>query len=134
MIVKRPMTLIEVLAAMGIIIILAGLLFPAAHKLWMRSRAKALIAEMEGMRDALEAYYEDYGAYPTPDLPTVGRTQGIIDAKLDERYDCDFFIKGDQWVDPWDMEILYLLKGVRLILVSYGPDALYETDDDIKVR
>ena len=67
---KRPagFTLIELLVVIGIIAVLAAMIFPASNMIkvkGMRSKAKA---ELEQVASAIDSYHAKYGHYP-PDNP-----------------------------------------------------------------
>jgi prepilin-type N-terminal cleavage/methylation domain-containing protein len=134
MITKRPFTLIELLVVIAIIAVLSAFLIPAAITLTNRSIIRATTAEMTMVRAALDEYYGDYGQYPHADVPGDGQTWGITHAELDTRYNCNLEIIEDKWVDQWFIEIHYVLRNARVMLISYGPDLTYGTDDDIEVR
>lgn len=61
---KRTFTLIELLAAIGIIAILAGLTIGGLSFATAKADESKTIALMEEFETALEKYKADYGAYP----------------------------------------------------------------------
>ena len=62
---KRGFTLVEMLAVVAIIALLAGMLLPALSKARIRARVAKAKAEMLNIRVAIEQYYADYSTYPT---------------------------------------------------------------------
>ena len=69
---RRGFTLMELLLVIGILVILAGILFPAitaAHRKAVRARTQA---DLQTIAVALEAYKADWGGYPTVDAQNSG--------------------------------------------------------------
>ena len=64
---RRGFTLIEMLAVIAIIALLAGMLLPALSKARIRARVAKAKAEMLNIRVSIEQYYADYSTYPTND-------------------------------------------------------------------
>jgi len=62
----RGFTLIEVLVVMGIIVVLAGLLFPVVSRVRKAARDTDCSAQLASMSGAIQAYYGVYSAYPGP--------------------------------------------------------------------
>ena len=62
---KRGFTLVEMLAVVAIIALLAGMLLPALSKARIRARVAKAKAEMLNIRVSIEQYYADYSTYPT---------------------------------------------------------------------
>jgi len=60
----RGFTLLEVIIAIAIIGIMIGAVAPVAHRQLVAAREDATRQELERLRDALVAYYEDIGAFP----------------------------------------------------------------------
>jgi len=57
-------TLIEVLITIGIMAILAGIVFVAIHYAWGRARDTVRISDLNQIQKSLETYYIDSGIYP----------------------------------------------------------------------
>jgi general secretion pathway protein G len=71
-------TLVELLVVIGILALLAGLLFPAVTAAQRRSREKAAKAMIERLTLALEQYASDFGDYPPTSLAALGvATNGV---------------------------------------------------------
>jgi prepilin-type N-terminal cleavage/methylation domain-containing protein len=78
----RGFTLVEILVVVGILALLAALIFPAVSFAQRRSREKAAAARIEQLKLALSAYEADFGDYPptslaAPGLATNGTNEGI---------------------------------------------------------
>ncbi|HEY8665344.1 MAG TPA: prepilin-type N-terminal cleavage/methylation domain-containing protein [Tepidisphaeraceae bacterium] len=73
---RSGFTLVEMLVVMGIIAALAAILLPTITRAWrssMRARARM---DMETISVAIEAYRNDFNAYPTP--VTAGTAQQVL--------------------------------------------------------
>jgi prepilin-type N-terminal cleavage/methylation domain-containing protein len=66
-------TLIELLVVVGIIVILAGLLFPAFNGVQNQARSTQAKNDLTQIVNAVNAFYTDYGKYP---LVTADTTYG----------------------------------------------------------
>ena len=62
---KRAFTLIELLVVIGIIAILIGLLFPAFKAVQNQARQTQAKNDLTQIVNAVNAFYTDYGKYPT---------------------------------------------------------------------
>jgi prepilin-type N-terminal cleavage/methylation domain-containing protein len=67
---RRGFTLIELLIVILVIMVLSGILFKISTLVSHKSMVAKATAEMEGIRNALTAYYSEYGIYP----PTTKNT------------------------------------------------------------
>ena len=63
----RGFTLLELLAVMAIILILAGLIVGAAGHVWRKSQEKGTEAVISILATALEKFNADHGVYPNKD-------------------------------------------------------------------
>jgi prepilin-type N-terminal cleavage/methylation domain-containing protein len=71
-------TLMELLVTIGIITIMAGLIFPAVTAARRSAGVKATKATIERIKLACESYYADFGDYPPTSLATLGLpTNGV---------------------------------------------------------
>ena len=69
---RRAFTLIELLVVMGIIAILVGLLFPAFKAVQTQARNTQAKNDLTQIVSAVNAFYTDYGRYPTPSGAAAG--------------------------------------------------------------
>jgi prepilin-type N-terminal cleavage/methylation domain-containing protein len=63
---RRGFTLMELLIVIGIIVVLAGLLFPVISGVRKAAHAASTASQLTGIRMAIESYYQDHHAYPGP--------------------------------------------------------------------
>lgn len=103
---SRAFTLIEILTAMGVILVLAGLTLGVSgvvRKAAREKKAQALIAQIDA---ALKAYYDKVGFYP----PSRNFTSGVPDLEV-FYVDKAIFGGGDSAIDMTDF--LQISKGDR---------------------
>jgi prepilin-type N-terminal cleavage/methylation domain-containing protein len=72
----RAFTLIELLVVMAIIIILAGLLYPAYNAVQNQAKRTQAKNDLTQIVNAVNAYYTEYGTYPVPSGTTADYTYG----------------------------------------------------------
>ena len=81
----RGFTLIEMLAVIAIIALLAGMLLPALSKARIRARVAKAKAEMLNIRVSIEQYYADYSTYPTNYRITDGKSEALDKLVVDTK-------------------------------------------------
>lgn len=64
-------TLIEMLVVIGILVILAALLFPVIRSAQRKATQATLASDLQVIGQALEAYRQDFSGYPRPPVSTV---------------------------------------------------------------
>jgi prepilin-type N-terminal cleavage/methylation domain-containing protein len=75
---RRGFTLVEMLAVLAIVAVLAGMIFPAVQLARRRASEKAAKATIERLKLALEQYANDFGDYPPTSLSELGvKTNGV---------------------------------------------------------
>lgn len=79
---QRGFTLIELLVVIAIIGVLAGILMPSLARAKQAARITQAKTEMQGIKAAIQQYYNTYNRYPTPKWV---RTQGV-DANFNPDY------------------------------------------------
>lgn len=112
---KCGFTLLELIAVMAIIAILAGLGakgYNAARHQAKESRAKA---EIEKLRNLLNEYRVEYGRYPAT-LFDIGPLTNSVE--------------GLEWIDPWGHDYQYLCTNRFLYTIwSEGQDSSTDADN-----
>jgi prepilin-type N-terminal cleavage/methylation domain-containing protein len=68
---NHAFTLIELLVVVGIIVILAGLLFPAFKGVQSQARSTQAKNDLTQIVNAVNAFYTDYGKYPLVTADTI---------------------------------------------------------------
>lgn len=104
-------SLIEVIVVIAIMAVIAGIAIPMVDMGLERERGNATLNEMDGLKDALLAYFEDHLAFPAAlaDL-TAG---GYIAARFQD---------SDVWTDAWGGDYVYSVSGTDATLTSYAAD------------
>lgn len=69
---RRGFTLIELLVAIGVIVALVGLSFPAISAVRTRSQVRETDAVLQRIKLALATYAQDFGDYPPSGVKRVG--------------------------------------------------------------
>jgi prepilin-type N-terminal cleavage/methylation domain-containing protein len=117
----RGFTMIEVIVVIAVIAILASVAIPLATVFEDRARAKATIEELDGIKSALLAYYEDWGSFPAAlaDL----ETGGYLTDQANDAFGTDAWLHGYE----------YTASGMSASVASAGLDFASSTSDDIAV-
>ena len=85
---RRGFTLVELLVAIGIIMVLIGILLPALGKVSTKAKATATTATMNEFAKACDVFYTQFGYYPgivpesylanTPNAPISGTENALL--------------------------------------------------------
>jgi general secretion pathway protein G len=131
-------TLLEVLAVITIIAVLAGMVIGVGRRATETARVARARAELAVMAGALEAYRRSYGDYPRTDDETqllralMGRRGPGSDVPIAGRALLElarFTVTGGILVDPWGRPYVYVHQvpaegwaNPGFVLYSCGPD------------
>jgi general secretion pathway protein G len=117
--VRRAMTLVEVLAVVVILGLLAGTLaigFSGAFGKGKRELAKTAIGQIIAR---LETYHMDTGSWPSPDLGLAALSDGHAAPTS------SYYLGADKLLDPWNRPFLLIIPGPDghpYEVVTYGGD------------
>ena len=113
-------TLIEMLAVMAIIGILAGLILGVSSYASRKASESKAIAEMEKIKNGCEEYKIKFGTYPTTN--TITQISNFVS-------DLEFTnsVINDPWGEAYDVKITTF----SVTIVSKGQDGELGTADDI---
>ena len=140
-------TMVELLAAIAIIVILSGLGIGAARYASHRADQSRARSDMERIAQALEQYRVEYGAYPGNNATTWGNSDMAEDGEWVEPFDPESYEGAKQEfmeqlmsdlpkTDPWGGAAGQSYQYRRLSRFSFqlrslGPDGRAGTEDDI---
>ena len=122
---SRGFTLIELMAVIIILGILAGLIIPRIMGTPEEARRTKAKLQIESMETALKMYKLDNGVYPSTEQGLQALVEppsvGVLPKKWREG---GYLEKGRVPKDPWENEFVYLSPGVHddYDLSSYGAD------------
>ncbi len=131
---KLAFTLVEILAVLAIMTIIAGLLLAASMGARRRADSDAAQAGVDFISSQIEAYYNRRGQLP-PDLNEDGiTTEAEIYHTLDE---WNFPVPPARRVDPWGNPFVIVLQrdyGEVFPIVTGGPDGDYNRAPFNRIR
>ena len=122
---RRGFTLVELLVVVAIIGILGAIGMQGVVGHIDKTRKTAAKAGVDTIKGAITNYMVDKKkATPPSDLKVLIEPNG----------DSEPFLDGGEGAlyDPWDTEYKLEVKGKRFAVVSAGPDATFDTEDDIR--
>jgi len=137
-------TLIELLVVIGIIVLLAGLIFPVLIHVRRNATRTKIASDLQTIGVALEAYKADFGDYPRPSLaidPATGNAIPSIPDRpnppLGAQILCRALVGPAPAIEP-DPRIAPFKQdgangpGFRVRTGSPGPDGRWGTPDDVQ--
>jgi len=75
---RRGFTLVELMVVIGIIALLATIVFPMANRARVQARRTAIASDLQVLANAIDAYQNDFGDIPRPDGKVGGPFQGSV--------------------------------------------------------
>ena len=136
---RRAFTLLELLAVITIIAILAGIVIGVGRRASVAGKAARARAELAAIGSALETYKRTYGDYPRTDEEVqllralLGQRGPAADTTISDRALLEtarFNIAGEVLLDPWERPYVYVYKtqntwtNSSYVLYSLGPDGI----------
>ncbi len=127
---EKGFTLLELLAVMGIIIIIAASIFTIIPGIREKTQKKATKAFMERLEITIEQYYDDNRIYPSTGIAALKATLHPSNAtsKRYIEFDSDE-VDGDNIVDEWGNPFVYSQPGTSTHNTATTYD-LYSTGSD----
>ena len=138
---EKGFTLMEMLAVIFIMAVLAGIMLPALRRVREGGRVTHVRNEINQLITAIQMYAEDWGDYPVADSTVADSSAVLLEALEDYSHWPDIVKDGaGNLVDPWGEPYIYRYPldpsdgappGVEFLIQSAGPDREYDTEHDI---
>lgn len=132
---QKGFTLMEMLAVIFIMAVIAGIMLPALRRVREGGRVTHARNEINQLIAAIQMYAEDWGDYPH------GNSSAALLEALESYSEWPEIVKDKntgELLDPWGQPYRYEYPvaplpapGVEFLLYSAGPDREYGTEDDI---
>jgi prepilin-type N-terminal cleavage/methylation domain-containing protein len=111
---KKAFTLIELLAVVLIIGVLAAVALPQYQKAVNKTRAAGVVSKINTLFHAIERYALTYGSRPVlPVLPTAREINAVLDIQFPEEAESGFIYYKDSY-----MAIRYDTPGLRFVIAK----------------
>lgn len=157
---QQGFTLIEVLIVLGIVGILAGIIFVAVNNSRSKGQTAKVMADLSQIRTGLQLLEADTGKWPNgcppstsanPEValdnpqsgilavPTVGVVELPCEWTASEiSYWNGPYVQATELTDPWGNSYVFdadyqPISPGTIVLLSYGPDETNYTSDDIYI-
>lgn len=133
---ERGFTLVEILIALAIMAMLAGAAIPVASKALSSSARKATREELVQIGAAAQEYFRDTNRTPKElaDLERGSEVVGWDGPYLASTRQDPLATDSAFTTDAWSRAYRVRLVGDLLTITSSGPDASFETNDDVKIQ
>ena len=129
---RKAFTMIEVIAMLIIIGLLATLVGTKVLKQIDRAKAATTKANLKTLHTAVNHFYMEIGRFPTEEEGLMALIEPPIDAEDDHQ---DGFLEETEIPkDGWQNEFIYQLypeSGKPFVIISTGPDGEEGTEDDL---
>ncbi len=128
---RRAFTLVEIIVVVTIIAILAALIAPRLFGRLTWAKVRTAESEVNAVETAVHLYLNDTG---DPLMSSFDLEVLLIPAEDGGGPQGPYFQKADDLLDPWNNPYVIRVPGEAnydFDIVSWGPDAEEDTDDDI---
>ena len=121
---RAGFTLMEIMVAVAIIGIMSTMAVVGVNRMMETAKRDAARSGVQNIVQAATAYNIEHRRWPTD-------IKQLVEAKGNDEQP---YITGGEGAlnDPWGMQFKMERKGKRIVVMSAGPDGLWDTDDDIR--
>jgi len=133
---ERGFTLIEILIVLAIMAMLAGAAIPLASKALTSAARKATREELVQVGAAAQEYFRDTNQAPQEvlDLERKSTAPGWAGPYVAGALQDPLATTSPYSTDAWSRGYRVKVSGDVLTITSSGPDASFDTDDDVKIQ
>ncbi len=128
--------MLELVIAISIMAIVAGVALPLARKVISSKRASATVSELEGLQEAAAEYFQDTGALPSA-IADMERDPGVTGwaGPYLQHFSIDQASGLSQYaVDAWSRAYSLSSAGSVLTITSAGPGGAQGDGDDLSCQ
>lgn len=111
-------TLLELLVVMGILAILTAAATPQLMGYFGKAKTQSAALQIENIGTALELYYMENGAYPSPSAGLKALVEAPPEAP---RWNGPYMKKAKNLLDPWGRPYQYAVTDGQYEVYSLGP-------------
>ena len=131
---RAGFTLIELVIAMSIIALLAGVILPATGAMMRSDSRRATTTELELIAEAAQDFYRDTRVFPADSLDLLASSvAGWSGPYLRGTVDDPWSGQSGYVVDGFGTDYVYSSSGLTLTITSSGVDRTQGTADDISL-
>ena len=111
-------TLLELLVVMGILAVLTAVATPQLMGYFGKAKTQSVQLQIENIGTALELYYMENGAYPSPSAGLKALVEAPPEAP---RWNGPYLKKAKNLLDPWGRPYQYAVSDGQYEVYSLGP-------------
>ena len=111
-------TLLELLVVMGILAVLTAVATPQLMGYFGKAKTQSVQLQIENIGTALELYYMENGAYPSPNAGLKALVEAPSEAP---RWNGPYLKKAKNLLDPWGRPYQYAVSDGQYEVYSLGP-------------
>ena len=111
-------TLLELLVVMGILAVLTAIATPQLMGYFGKAKTQSVQLQIENIGTALELYYMENGAYPSPGVGLKALVEAPPEAP---RWNGPYLKKAKNLLDPWGRPYQYAISDGQYEVYSLGP-------------